>query len=426
MNYVLMKMNKTLIILAEYYPYAPGEFFLDDELEIISKQFERIIVFVNKKPDYKVDGRTIPKNLQVIPYKDTLVFRNIFLALVFLFSKLLYKESLIVKKQYKLKLNWQWLKIVYMELVRSINVENNLSKYFRKNNIDFTTTIIYSYWHDHKALALTLLKRKFPNAKCIARAHGWEVFADRYKYPYLPFKNYLIQKLDATVSISSIGKEELLRKTNKIFEEKIFVYRLGKTNFHKPNIIKSNKKIIICSCSFITPIKRIHLIIDILKHLKNDNVTWVHFGDGKLRNEVEQYAKQLTHINYIFMGIMSNQKILKFYKENFIDLFINVSESEGIPVSIMEAMSAAIPVVATNVGGISEIVNNSNGFLIDKDFDTKFVSEIISKYLDEGHETQRFYRNNAYNFWKKNYSAEKNYLDFSDFLLSFDFRKPQL
>ena len=44
-----------------------------------------------------------------------------------------------------------------------------------------------------------------------------------------------------------------------------------------------------------------------------------------------------------------------------VDLFLTVSANEGIPVSIMEAQSFGIPVIATDVGGISEIVNNVNG-----------------------------------------------------------------
>jgi len=47
---------------------------------------------------------------------------------------------------------------------------------------------------------------------------------------------------------------------------------------------------------------------------------------------------------------------------------MNLSETEGIPVSIMEAQSAGVPILATNLGGTSEIVNNENGFLVEKDF----------------------------------------------------------
>ena len=48
--------------------------------------------------------------------------------------------------------------------------------------------------------------------------------------------------------------------------------------------------------------------------------------------------------------------MLDYYKNNIIDIFINLSASEGIPVSIMDAISFGIPCIATNVGGTGEIV----------------------------------------------------------------------
>ena len=49
------------------------------------------------------------------------------------------------------------------------------------------------------------------------------------------------------------------------------------------------------------------------------------------------------------------------------DYFINLSDSEGIPVSIMEAMSVGIPIIARDVGGNREIVTNNNGCLLEGD-----------------------------------------------------------
>ena len=68
-----------------------------------------------------------------------------------------------------------------------------------------------------------------------------------------------------------------------------------------------------------------------------------------------------------FTGPISNNKVFELYRTTPIDLFINVSKSEGIPVSIMEALSVSIPVLATNCGGIEEIVNNEVGYIISSD-----------------------------------------------------------
>ena len=76
-----------------------------------------------------------------------------------------------------------------------------------------------------------------------------------------------------------------------------------------------------------------------------------------------------------------NFEILDFYKNNYIDLFINLSYSEGIPVSIMEAMSYSIPTLATNVGGVSELVNEDNGVLVERDSIAEEITSDILKFI---------------------------------------------
>lgn len=93
-------------------------------------------------------------------------------------------------------------------------------------------------------------------------------------------------------------------------------------------------------------------------------------------------------------------------------MFINVSESEGIPVSIMEALSAGIPILATDVGGTSEAVQDEVGYLLDRDFEIDDAVRVIEKYINLPNIDQENFRNKAYQFWNKNYEAEKNYLEF--------------
>jgi glycosyltransferase involved in cell wall biosynthesis len=84
----------------------------------------------------------------------------------------------------------------------------------------------------------------------------------------------------------------------------------------------------------------------------------------------------------------------------------------------MEAQSAGIPVLATDVGGTSEIVNNKNGFLIENDFNVSSVVEIIQNYLNESPENIKLKRNLSYTNWLEKYNAEKNYTEFAQMILS--------
>ena len=104
-------------------------------------------------------------------------------------------------------------------------------------------------------------------------------------------------------------------------------------------------------------------------------IEWLHFGDGILRNELEEtrlYKTGIcqTGITYRFMGHYPNEELLKFYTANKVDLFINTSSTEGMPVSIMEAQSFGIPVIATDTGGVKEVVTEGTGSLLPVDFIT--------------------------------------------------------
>ena len=109
---------------------------------------------------------------------------------------------------------------------------------------------------------------------------------------------------------------------------------------------------------------------------------------------------------------------MHFYETNHVDLFINVSSSEGIPVSIMEALSFGIPVIATNVGGVPEIIQDSkNGILLDVNCSAGEIADAIIKYINLDKPSITQLSQNARSFWIKNYSADTNYNIFYSILL---------
>jgi glycosyltransferase involved in cell wall biosynthesis len=122
-------------------------------------------------------------------------------------------------------------------------------------------------------------------------------------------------------------------------------------------------------------------------------------------------------------GKIENEVILDYYNQNFVDLFINLSTHEGIPVSIMEAFSAGIPVLATNVGATAEIVDESCGFLVESKINTTSLSEIIKDFLFSGQENIEKKRRNAYNKWFEMYNADLNYKRFYEELIQLHVEK---
>src|SRR4051812_30808566 len=100
---------------------------------------------------------------------------------------------------------------------------------------------------------------------------------------------------------------------------------------------------------------------------------------------------------------------MKFYSENFVHLFLNTSSSEGIPVSIMEAQSFGIPVMAPQVGGIPEIVSDENGKLFKPDSNPEQIAAAVSEMLALQPDQYQKLRLNAFSNWETHYNAEKNF-----------------
>jgi glycosyltransferase involved in cell wall biosynthesis len=159
-------------------------------------------------------------------------------------------------------------------------------------------------------------------------------------------------------------------------------------------------------------------LLELSKRIPDQSLQWHHFGDGELRESIELMTKKFpANIRVKFWGKVLNEDIHKFYRENPIDLFINVSDSEGIPVSIMEAQSFGIPVLATAVGGTPEIVTNENGWLIPGDATASQISNCIASAMYELSHTSTK-RSASLETWKNRYDADVNFSAFSELVAS--------
>ncbi len=112
-------------------------------------------------------------------------------------------------------------------------------------------------------------------------------------------------------------------------------------------------------------------------------------------------------------GLVPNQSVIEFYQKQQVDLVINVSTLEGIPVSLMEAISFGVPVVGCDTCGMLEIVTAESGFLIPTDFEPADVAALISDYHLNHPDKERF-RKGVKRFWSAHYNADVNYPDFAE------------
>lgn len=310
-----------------------------------------------------------------------------------------------------------FLKLIYILLYGkfAVTVYQMLEKEVEKAEKD-TQIYLYSYWLSRPAYALSYFKELNSDKiyKTFSRAHRYDLYEYANNLKYLPFRQSIANAMDAIYFISQDGlryfKSCAEIKKNDL---KMMLNYLG--TYNKRGLCKNVDKkdeIVIASCSAIIPVKRLDLIINALEKIKTVKVTWVHIGVGELFNKIRKEAEsRLPHIKVEFLGYVDNSRIVKLYVEKDVDYFINLSDSEGIPVSIMEAMSVGIPVIARNVGGINEIVNESNGCLLDDNYDMDNIINFIELRVKEINIYKR-YSEAAKEYWFKYFNAETNYEHF--------------
>ena len=168
----------------------------------------------------------------------------------------------------------------------------------------------------------------------------------------------------------------------------------------------------------------LELFIDALAIINDITISWKHIGYGMLFDEIKKYAEEKlgpkSNIDFKFLGGMSNQDVYGFYNGECVDLFINVSRSEGLPVSIMEACSFGIPIIATNVGGSSELVSSVNGVLLPGEIGAKDIADAIKKILILDEKEIDVLKQGAFDVWESKYNAGNNYKNFVQYILNID------
>jgi glycosyltransferase involved in cell wall biosynthesis len=314
-------------------------------------------------------------------------------------------------------------KFYFLKNLRKINgmVCHNLYRayqlkaYLLKRNQQNSDNWYYSFWMDEGAMIYSILKDQKVIPDFVFRVLGYDLYDERREGHYMPFR-YLNFKMTRRIyCISRDGFSYLTAKdlfTEKLELSYLSVFDNGVNQMSNPHAF------VMVSCSSFLPLKRVHLIIEVLKHVKKE-LTWIHFGEGGGEKQalIDQIRQLPSNITVELKGHRSNSEILDFYRENQVNLVIHLSETEGgAPVALQEAASFGIPLLGTNAGGIPEIVTPQTGILIPVDFNIIEVAELINTFKDSHRNTAAF-RQSVRKFWFENFNAAINYNKLCDSLM---------
>jgi glycosyltransferase involved in cell wall biosynthesis len=217
-----------------------------------------------------------------------------------------------------------------------------------------------------------------------------------FSYPYILYA----RGSEKTENLSFIGKyllrstfvnaekivvltNEMKKDLQKISDKEIIVIPNG-INLEqfivlsKPNRETNSTKIVIF-VGRILAIKGLEYLIEAMKIIReyDENICLILIGDGKDRQKLEDIVKNLKlEKTVIFKGAIQNIEIPKYLFQA--NIFVLPSLSEGFPNVILEAMAAGLPIVSTNVDGLSELIKNEeNGYLVDPKNPDQLAQKIL-------------------------------------------------
>ena len=410
-----------LFLFGASYPYDAGaeQTFLDVEIQYLKRTFKPVILVPRK-----CEGNLLPlpKGVEVDDsyasglrkIAPTTIVKKTFS------SSILYREIASLPKLlfYPAAVRRLLAFLVGAQLTRDWVVD-----WFARSGENPADCIFYTYWFDQGAYGIGLAKQIYPDLKLVSRVHGYDLYEEfYYRPPYWPRRRAALSLVDRLFPDSQAG----LAYLNERYPEFESVYEpallgVSASGFVTPASTDGVFRIV--SCSMLEPVKRVDLLIEGIAsaaRLRPDQrFEWRHFGNGKRRAELQELANRTfpSNASADLPGYSTKADLMRYYEQNPVDVFMNVSASEGTPVSVMEAISCGIPVVATSVGGNVEIVSEQNGLLLDPDPTPEQIGQALLAFWDDK-DAARLKRQGSFKVWQERYNADANFRAFAERLKS--------
>jgi glycosyltransferase involved in cell wall biosynthesis len=381
-----MASASILFLLTTAFPLGTGEEFIENEIGHLAQAFDRVIVVATQTRPGDVVTREVPDNVEVVVAGGPLPSGRAALSEIVpgLFQAPLPRLNRRVPGDPR-------------ALPRILALDGLFENHARRTAdavlaglpglrlVPGSHAVIYSFWFHIQArlamlLAADLRARGVVVDRIVSRAHRYDLYESETAYGHIPERRLILGALDGVYPVSEQGSEEL-RSRWPAFADKIHTRHLGTVDPGEVAVC-STAPFHIVSCSHLVPVKRVERIPAILAGLRARGVdaVWTHLGDGPQMDAVRAAVvaagvEESTDLR----GHVPNTEITRTERQLGPSCFLNLSTSEGLPVSMMEVAALGIPIVATEVGGVAEIVHDErNGKLIPADFTDEQAIDALS------------------------------------------------
>lgn len=246
--------------------------------------------------------------------------------------------------------------------------------------------VYYSFWNTYYCYSMVRVKRKHKNIKIVSRLHGFDLYHERIPGGRQVFKHQMEAGTEELIFLGEFARKYYREniKADSTPEAKLHVCPLGIEAAGRKMPPRQSQTLQLLSCSDVIPLKRVEQIIDGLACVEQGEICWTHIGDGPELEKMRVYAteklEEKPNVCYTFKGRMEHSQVLAYYETQQVDCFITTSSTEGVPVSVMEAMSYGVPIIATAVGGIPEMLLG-NGILLPAEPTAQEVGKALTDIL---------------------------------------------
>ncbi len=268
--------------------------------------------------------------------------------------------------------------------------------------------LAYTFWLGSATVGL---RAAFPDVPVVSRVHGGDLFPAQSGWQSIPFQGAAVRSVDLLASVSESGRDSLVRRF-PASSQYVTVNRLGTRDIGAQPEPPSARPLRLLSASSIDPNKRVDLIAQVVQLLaqQGKRVEWTHLGSGPGLSELMARVADLApSATANLKGQVSLDEVHRELRFGGHHVFVNLSLSEGAPMSLMEAQCVGIPVVATRVGGIPEVVARQWNEIVDpRDSTRSIASAVLRAAARPAHERAR---RRAH--WATFYSASVNYSEWA-------------
>jgi colanic acid/amylovoran biosynthesis glycosyltransferase len=400
----------TLFLFSNHFPYQHAEPFLVNEFPYAAARFSSIWSFSL----YGSQNTTVTSDKLSANYffnvgldKSRLILKGIFNR-----SPLNFHTAEFFRKKLFFHPRQAYWFFISLCITRAALASDEYKKLTRELRLS-TDPVLYFFWSDNLCWLLPYLMRALACKKprVVLRLHGTDLYEHR-KAGYAPLREKIFDLSDLICPVSANGAAYLSHRYPR-FAGKISVARLGVPD-RGVNHTGLTTKFLVVSASSVIKLKQVHLIFEALL-LGGLNIDWHHFGGGPLFEALRSRAGNAgPGLKVHLHGQVPNEVITNFYRTSHVSLFVNSSSTEGLPVTIMEALSFGIPVVAPDVGGISELVNSSVGRLVPARFSPAELLKAMVEVLTLTETDAREMREQARRMFEAKVNAADNYPLFFD------------